>query len=112
MSERQDINCLNDMLEAARRAVNFSTGLSYDDFVKDIKTQDAVVRNIEIIGEAAKNVSENTRDKFPHIPWKQVAGMRDKLVHHYFGVNIDIVWDVVRKDLELLISNLSGVEKE
>jgi uncharacterized protein with HEPN domain len=99
------------MLEAARRAVDFSAGLTYDNFLKDIKTQDAVIRNIEIIGEAAKNVSEKTRGNYPEIPWKLVAGMRDKLVHHYFGVNIDIVWDVVRKDLNLLINDLSMIGK-
>lgn len=111
MSERNDINYLKDILEAARRAFGFSAGLKYDDFVKDIKTQDAVIRNIEIIGEAAKNVTESTRCKYPKVPWKQIAGMRDKLVHQYFGVNIDVVWDVVQKDLEKLITLLSGIEK-
>ena len=100
------------MIEAARRAVDFSVGLSYDDFVKDFKTQDAVIRNLEIIGEAAKNISESTRGRYPEIPWKQIAGMRDRLIHQYFGVNIDVVWNVVRKDLEGLIIQLSGVGKK
>lgn len=110
MSDRTDINYLKDMLEAARRAVVFSSDLDYKTFLKDLKTQDAVVRNVEIIGEAAKNISDKTRAEYLQIPWKQIAGMRDKLVHHYFGVNIDIIWDVVKNDLPLLISSLSALD--
>jgi uncharacterized protein with HEPN domain len=110
MSDRTDINYLKDMLEAGRRATTFSSGMEYETFLTDLKTQDAVVRNIEIIGEAAKNVSEKTRSEYPQIPWKQVAGMRDRLVHHYFGVNFDIVWDVVKIDIPRLIACLSVLD--
>ncbi|MEW6679932.1 MAG: HepT-like ribonuclease domain-containing protein [bacterium] len=67
--------------------------MSYKEFLEDIKTQDAVVRNLEIIGEAAKNISEELKKKYPRIQWKDLAGVRDKLIHHYFGVNFDIVWN-------------------
>lgn len=82
-------------------------------FLKDSKAQDAVIRNLEIIGEAVKNVSQSLRAKYPDIPWKQIAGMRDEMIHEYFGVDLEIVWNVVVKDLptlkekidQLLLSN-------
>src|SRR5271157_2420722 len=104
MSERTDEAYFKDMVEAAQRAVTFSSGMEYNDFSKDLRTQDAVIRNIEVIGEAAKNISEEYRKKIPGIPWKQITGMRDRLIHHYFGVNIDIVCDVVKNDLSQLLN--------
>ena len=86
--------------------------MSYDAFFKDIKTQGAVLRNIEIIGEAAKGVSEELRAKIPHIPWKNMAGMRDRLIHHYFGVNLDIVWQVISTELPELVPELENIIKE
>lgn len=70
-----------------------------DAFLKDAKTQDAVIRNLEIIGEAAKNVTEDFRTKHSHIAWRTIAGMRDKLIHDYFGVDLNIVWEVVEKEV-------------
>ncbi|HEX5309019.1 MAG TPA: DUF86 domain-containing protein [Solirubrobacteraceae bacterium] len=90
-------------------------------FYADGKTRDAVVRNIEIIGQAAKGVSDTTRELEPDVPWRQMAGMRDKLIHEYFGVDLALVWDVVERDLpdvrprlEQLVERLaseSGVER-
>jgi uncharacterized protein with HEPN domain len=68
-------------------------------FYTDGKTRDAVIRNIEIIGQAVKGVSEGTRGLEPDVPWRQIAGMRDKLIHEYFGVDLALVWDVVERDL-------------
>ena len=70
-----------------------------DAFFADRKTQDAVIRNIEIIGQAVKGVSDGTRALEPDVPWRQIAGMRDKLIHEYFGVDLNLVWDVVERDL-------------
>lgn len=80
-------------------------------FFKDIKTQDAVVRNIDIIGEATKNLSKEIRNGHPEIPWKNVAGMRDRLIHQYFGVNLDIVWDVAHEELPKLLVHISSIEE-
>jgi len=71
-------------------------------FLKDRKTQDAVIRNLEIIGEAVKNIPSEITDRYDHIPWKNIAGMRDRLIHHYFGVNLKMVWGVVENRLDEL----------
>lgn len=73
--------------------------MSYDKFSEDIKTQDAVVRTLEIVGEATKRLSPALREQHPEMPWKDMAGVRDKLIHDYFGVNFDIVWQIVTEEL-------------
>jgi uncharacterized protein with HEPN domain len=75
---------------------------SYDKFVEDPMMSRAVVRSLEIIGEATKKISPDFTASFPLLPWKEMAGMRDRLIHHYFGVDYEIVWNTVREDLEIL----------
>jgi uncharacterized protein with HEPN domain len=106
MSKREDIQFLSDVKEAALRIRAYIENLSYDQFLNDKKTQDAVVRNLEIIGEAAKNISEQLKDKFPQVPWKDLAAVRDKLIHHYFGVNFDIVWNIANEELTEVLSQI------
>lgn len=72
------------------------------DFLDNMMMQDAVVRKIEIIGEAVKNVPHNFREKYPQVPWKKIAGMRDKIIHHYFDVDLDTVWATIQKDIQEL----------
>lgn len=95
MSKRTDQQLLNDIIEASRRIQRYTSGMTMDSFLKDTKTQDAVIRNLEIMGEAAKGISGETRKKHTRVPWRNMAGMRDRLIHHYFGVNLDIVWNIV-----------------
>lgn len=78
-----------------------------DAFFADPKTQDAVIRNIEVIGQAVKGISEQTRSLDPAVPWRQIAGMRDKLIHEYFGVDLALVWDVVDRELPVLRPHLA-----
>jgi len=73
--------------------------LAEDEFYSNRQVQDAIIRRLEIIGEAVKNVDDDFRNKYPQIPWKKIAGMRDIIAHEYFGVKLERVWDVVRKDL-------------
>lgn len=109
MSERTDRELVSDIQEAIRRVTDYTSGMTYEVFLADTKTQDAVVRNLEIIGEAAKNLSENLRAEHADIPWKGMTGIRDKLIHHYFGVNLDIVWQVATNDLPSLIEPLAKI---
>lgn len=99
MPSRGDAEFLANIKEAIHRVKTHITGMSYEAFSEDIKTQDVVVRNLEIIGEAAKNISEKLKQNYPHIPWKGLAGIRDKLIHHYFGVKLDIVWNIIAAEL-------------
>ena len=75
----------------------------------DVKTQDAVTRNLEILGEATKNLSEEFRARYSHIPWKNMAGVHNRLIHHYFGINLDIVWQIVVAELPDVITALDEV---
>lgn len=99
MSKRGDIEFLTDIKEAIKRIEAYIDKLDYKEFLQDIKTQDAVVRNLEIIGEAVKNITSDFKKKYKNIEWKKLAGLRDKIIHYYFGVNWDIVWDVIKNRL-------------
>lgn len=110
MSKRADREFLSDIREAIQRITAYVTGMAYESFVADTKTQDAVIRNLEILGEATKNLSEQLRAEYPSIPWKSMAGARDRLIHHYFGVNLDIVWQIATLELPHVASELSNIE--
>jgi len=92
MSERDAKALLQDMLEAGRRILVYTGGQNYAAFKKDFKTQDAVLRNLEILGEAAKHIPDEVSAQYPDLPWREMAGTGDRLIHHYFGVNLDVVW--------------------
>ena len=98
---------LGDMLAAAERIRSYTVGLTYQDFLGDTRTVDAVVRNLEILGEAAKQVPESLRSRHPDIEWRKLAGLRDILIHGYFGIDLDIIWDIVDSKLPPLTKQLS-----
>jgi uncharacterized protein with HEPN domain len=87
---------LRDILRAMLAIEQFVEGISLDAFEKDDKTSSAVIRKFEIIGEAAKQIPEEIRNKYPLIPWKEMAGMRDRLIHFYFGIKYDLVWHTIK----------------
>ena len=109
MSERYTRDSLRDMVEAGQRIREYTEGMNYANFRKDYKTQDAVIRNIEILGEAAKSIPDEFRAKFPGVPWRAMAGMRDRLIHHYFGINLEIVWQVVEGELSEVIEQIQDI---
>jgi uncharacterized protein with HEPN domain len=106
MSKRRDREYLGDIHEAMHRISRYTSGLTFEQFLKDAKTQDAVVRNLEVIGEATKKLTSHLRKSVRHVPWKDLAGVRDKLIHHYFGINYEIVWTIARKELPGLLPNI------
>ena len=112
MPKRGNREFINDIKEATERIKKYTTGMSYEMFLQDTKTQDAVVRNIEIIGEAAKNLSTDFRRKYSHLDWKKIAGMRDRLIHFYFGVKWDIVWAVIKDKIPTLSEQINSILNE
>ncbi len=90
---------LGHIIEAINRINKYTKGLSKDEFLKNILIEDATVRNIEIIGEAVKNLPGDFKKKHKEIPWKDIAGMRDRIAHFYFGIDYDLVWDTIEKDI-------------
>jgi uncharacterized protein with HEPN domain len=87
---------LRDIAEAMEAIEKFVEGMEIDNFMQDDKTASAVIRKFEIIGEAAKGISDNIKQRYPQVPWKEMAGMRDKLIHSYFQVNYEIVWQTIK----------------
>ena len=112
MSERTDKDSLSDIQEAARRKAAYIAAMPYEAFLGDTKTQDAVVRNLEIIGEATKNLSAELRAKYSDIPWRSMAGVSERLIHDYFGVNLDIVWHIVIVELPDVASRIEEILRD
>jgi len=110
-TQRRDKDYLADTLEAMRRIITYTIDLSYEAFLEDTRTQDAVLRNIQVIGEAVKSLSAQMRKAHPDVPWKEMAGMRDKIIHQYFGVNYDIVWTVAFQELPTLLPKIQALEE-
>lgn len=102
---------LKDILQAIQRIEEYAGGLSFDDFCKNQLVQDGVVRNLEIIGEAVKHLPKDLQRKHPDVEWKKISGLRDILIHEYFGVDRDIVWDIVINKIPELQEQISLILK-
>jgi uncharacterized protein with HEPN domain len=109
MSKRDLILLLEDILESALKIKRYTTNLDYDLFLVDDKTIDAVVRNFEIIGEAANRIDPDFRTMNPEVAWTRIRGFRNRIVHHYFGIDYEIVWTIIENDFEDLIEQIESV---
>ena len=103
---------MGDIKEAMERILAYTAGLSYPQFLEDIKTQDAIVRWLQVIGEEAKKLSAPLKLGSQHLPWKEMTGMRDKIVHDNFGINYDIVWTVSCQEVPALLPEIEALMRE
>lgn len=102
---------IEHILFCIRKIQDYTGNLTEKDFKNNELIQDAVIRNIEIIGEATKKISKDLKSQYPDIPWKEMSGMRDKLIHDYFGVDVDVVWKTVNDDIPFLKSLIETIDK-
>ena len=103
MSKRDNLLLLDDMLQSALKIKRYVKNIDFDSFISDDKTKDAVVRNFEIIGEAANRIEPDFRDRNPEIEWKRIRGLRNRIIHEYFGIDFEIVWQIIDEYLDELI---------
>ena len=111
MTGDKDKVYVEHILESVSNIESFVSGKTYEEFLGNRLLQDGVVRELEIIGEAAKNVSDNLKNSSPEIPWKKITGMRDKIVHDYFSIDVNAVWKTAQEDLKPLKSTLENLIK-
>ena len=109
MSKRTPQLLLDDILESARKIIAYTEGFTFEQFIADDKTIDAVIRNFEIIGEAANRLPEEARDQYPGIDWHRIRGFRNRIVHDYMGIDYKIVWLIKESFLPGLIGNIKSM---
>ncbi len=112
MSKREPKRYIEDIKESIEKIENYAGNLSFEEFIKDAKTIDAIVRNLTIIGEAAKNIPDEIKSENPDIAWNEAIGMRNKVTHEYFGVDEDILWETIKEDLPAFKKQISGLLKK
>ena len=109
---KNDLIFIEHILDSIRAIEKFSKNLKKEKLKSDRLRQSAVVREIEIIGEAVKNISESLKNKHREIEWKEIAGTRDKMIHHYFGIDLNIVWDIIKINLPDLKDKILKIKEE
>lgn len=102
---------LKDIIASMDAIEKFVEGMELDDLIKDDKTSSAVIRKFEIIGEAARNIPDWIKEKYPQIPWKRMVGMRDRLIHSYFGIDYKLVWDAIKIEIPKIKPELQKILK-
>ena len=108
----KDLAYIEHILDAINDIENSVKEFSFEDFENSKDSKDACIRRLEIIGEAVKNISQETKSKYSKIEWKQIAGTRDRIIHVYFDVDLDIVWNILTENLPILKKEMSVIEKE
>jgi uncharacterized protein with HEPN domain len=110
--KKDDRIYLDHILESFTKAIQYLNNVSYEAYMADEEKQDAIIRKIEVAGEATKRLSSEIRKKYGHVPWRAIAGMRDKLIHDYFNVDLEMVWETATKDIPSLIPEIETILKE
>ncbi len=108
---KTDIAYIEHILLCIKKIEEYTKELDRNGFSENELIQDAVIRNVEIIGEATKKISTDLKSQYREIPWKEMSGMRDKLIHDYFGVDVDVVWKTVKEDIPFLKDLITGIER-
>lgn len=103
---------LEHILQCIERIEEYVEGITKKQFLESVQLQDSVIRRIEIMGEAVKNIPKQIKDKYADIPWKEIAGMRDILIHQYFGVDLELTWKIAKKDIRRLKNRILKVKKD
>ncbi len=103
---------LKDIIESINKIIEFVESMTFEEFQEDDKTSSAVIRKFEILGEATKNITDDTRTKYPKIPWKEMAGMRDRLIHSYFGIDYKLVWTTIKNSIPNLKTMIEEILEE
>jgi uncharacterized protein with HEPN domain len=110
MSKRQPNLLIEDIIDSSNKIVEYPNGLSFEQFVKDSKTIDAVIRNFEIIGEATNRLSDEFKEQYQSIDWHKIRGFRNRIVHDYMGIDYSIVWEIKNNFLEDMIKKLKKIK--
>ncbi|MEO6613760.1 MAG: DUF86 domain-containing protein [Chitinophagaceae bacterium] len=111
MSKRSPSLLISDIIDSGQKIMKYTEGLTYEQFILDSKTVDAVIRNFEIIGEAANRLSEEFKDKYPDIEWHRIRGFRNRIIHDYSGIDYEIVWQIKENFLPEMLEKLRRIEK-
>ena len=109
MSEREIKNLLEDIYDAIKKIISYTKEMSYDDFIRDDKTVDAVVRNFEIIGEASNRIPDDFKTEHPEIEWRRIIGFRNRIIHEYFGIDYENLWRIKNENIPILFEFMEQI---